>query len=540
VLRVAVTGTGPCDRFGDVVEWRRTATGGRVRGRRVSWTATRGTFALLALVACLAGAADGTAAVRPWPGGRIAFQVASPGLRGPVLQAAREWNASGARVHLVERASATLVVRAMPRRSCFGVVGFAPLGALPPGYRGTVQLQPGCSRFELVSIAAHELGHVLGLGHDDRHCSVMNSVGDQGCHDVVYPWEYRCHPLEAVDIRRAVALYGGRAPRRPTRTLCLSKPTPTPARGVAAQANPSASLAATRITWRNPPSRSLRRVIVNRLRGNACPTYPSTGGLLVPARVSLRAGETVADLDAREFRGRPQEAFDVADVEAGRWCYAVWAIGPAGRYARAGTVRVRHPGIDRSPGRIALAAIVAPVAGVRVRLTWTNPTAPVPSSIVVLREAGPCPTDPSDLRGTTVATVPVTPGPAATDDADPMTPGGTWCYAVDFQDEATFTARRVLLEVPGVPEPPNAPPVAAFTPSPTEGTTADEIWFADGSSDPDGSIVAWAWDFGDGTTGTGRDVPHLYALPGTYTVTLTVTDDRGATGTTTGTILITP
>lgn len=50
---------------------------------------------------------------------------------------------------------------------------------------------------------------------------------------------------------------------------------------------------------------------------------------------------------------------------------------------------------------------------------------------------------------------------------------------------------------------------------------------ATGSSDPNGPIVAYAWDFGDGTTATGALVDHRFATPGLYTVTLTVTDDVG-------------
>jgi acetyl esterase/lipase len=50
------------------------------------------------------------------------------------------------------------------------------------------------------------------------------------------------------------------------------------------------------------------------------------------------------------------------------------------------------------------------------------------------------------------------------------------------------------------------------------------------SEDPDGSVVAAEWDFGDLTQGAGRDVTHLYAAAGTYTVTLAVADDRGAVG----------
>jgi PKD repeat protein len=52
--------------------------------------------------------------------------------------------------------------------------------------------------------------------------------------------------------------------------------------------------------------------------------------------------------------------------------------------------------------------------------------------------------------------------------------------------------------------------------------------FTDQSSDSDGSIAAWQWDFGDQTTGTSRNPAHTYGAAGTYRVTLVVRDNVGA------------
>src|SRR5207302_9681037 len=73
--------------------------------------------------------------------------------------------------------------------------------------------------------------------------------------------------------------------------------------------------------------------------------------------------------------------------------------------------------------------------------------------------------------------------------------------------------------------PPNQSPVAAFTASCPTLTCS----FTDQSSDPDGTIATWHWDFGDGTTPvTTRNPSHTYSTGGSYTVTLTVKDNQNA------------
>jgi PKD repeat protein len=71
------------------------------------------------------------------------------------------------------------------------------------------------------------------------------------------------------------------------------------------------------------------------------------------------------------------------------------------------------------------------------------------------------------------------------------------------------------------------PPVARFTPIVSGLNVAVD---ASASTDADGTIVSFAWTFGDGSSATGATASHSYAAAGTYTVTLTVKDNDGLTG----------
>ncbi|SFQ20233.1 serine protease [Amycolatopsis arida] len=93
-----------------------------------------------------------------------------------------------------------------------------------------------------------------------------------------------------------------------------------------------------------------------------------------------------------------------------------------------------------------------------------------------------------------------------------------------------------LLYVPNDGSQPPGDPVAQFTASCSDDSLTC-TFDGSGSSDPDGGITSYTWDFGDGTTGTGATTRHTYLGHTTnYTATLTVTDNDGNTATTHRTI----
>ncbi|HEU5151713.1 MAG TPA: PKD domain-containing protein [Iamia sp.] len=83
---------------------------------------------------------------------------------------------------------------------------------------------------------------------------------------------------------------------------------------------------------------------------------------------------------------------------------------------------------------------------------------------------------------------------------------------------------------------PNQPPTAAFEANCTGLTCTVD---AAGSTDGDGEIAGVQWAFGDGGTATGTTASHRYAAAGTFTITATVTDDDGATASTTREVTVT-
>ncbi len=115
-------------------------------------------------------------------------------------------------------------------------------------------------------------------------------------------------------------------------------------------------------------------------------------------------------------------------------------------------------------------------------------------------------------------------GSSATEIGDPPTdPSEDWVVLVTMADLQT-----------------NEPPVAVLQADKTSGEAPLEVAFdASGSSDADGTIADYSWNFSDGTTGSGSQVSHTFADTGRFVVQLTVTDNEGASSTAEQEIVVT-
>ncbi|HID25439.1 MAG TPA: PKD domain-containing protein [Thermoplasmata archaeon] len=100
----------------------------------------------------------------------------------------------------------------------------------------------------------------------------------------------------------------------------------------------------------------------------------------------------------------------------------------------------------------------------------------------------------------------------------------------------SFTTAKKNIGDPGSGQ--NQPPQADFNFLPTTPKTDEEVFFQDESTDNDGDIVSWYWEFGDNHISVERNPVHVYTKTGVYTVTLTVEDNSGAKNSTYNSLVV--
>jgi hypothetical protein len=146
-----------------------------------------------------------------WPTATITYYNEVPAYAWAVDSAAYAWNTSGARVRFLKssRRDAKVLV---------GIRWYKAAGDASVQTRkgrivsAKVGIQNGQDRYTMALVVAHELGHVLGLDHEDRVCATMNSTLVEN-HTEQCPAApqgmWICRLLRTDDVRGAVKLYGG-------------------------------------------------------------------------------------------------------------------------------------------------------------------------------------------------------------------------------------------------------------------------------------------------------------------------------------------
>ncbi len=261
-----------------------------------------------------------------WRSHTITYFNTAKQFSGAVKKGAAAWNRSGvkARWKPVSKGAADVIVKVTPG---LPASGFATSFN---GNRGLIELNPNIKgksadvRAQQNAIVAHEMGHIMGLDHENHGCATMNASLWSGCKRPKQAWLYRCRTLQADDVRGGIALFGGKA-RKLGKEFCASEPAPKPVTDLKAEYNPGGRVV--ELTWKLPKKKA-------------------------PARVSYARGSSDGKCPKKRGKGVAGGRTGAKDYidKVGTYCYIISGESRLGRPGRSVSVKVDVTGAAPEAG----------------------------------------------------------------------------------------------------------------------------------------------------------------------------------------------
>ncbi|MDA0181592.1 matrixin family metalloprotease [Solirubrobacter phytolaccae] len=287
----------------------------------------RSALLAVAVVLLAAGPADAySLGGKKWRSRTITFHANAPQYNEAIGAGVAAWNASGVRVRFKQVSSRRRAdVRIITGRQRSGPSGDAHLGYYR---RSRVRLNafdpagkdPAWLAQQMRIVVVHELGHVLGLKHTKKPCSVMNYGRDAICPKPPVAWQLRCRLLEPDDVRGALKRYGGRA-KAYAPEFCDFAPPPLPPEGLAMTYDPAAQ--AFNLSWVNNPAQPYLFAVQWVVSRDACAAAPTGAG--APTAVG------------------PATGVNPGAGARGNYCVVMWTQDRFGRFAGPASAWVSVP-----------------------------------------------------------------------------------------------------------------------------------------------------------------------------------------------------